>query len=59
MVSPGALDMGGLLVTPRKVDFERMNAALAQSILQECAMSLDDELQMIYNFKRGGGNFLN
>ena len=52
LVSPGALDMGGLIITPRKEDYERMDGGMAKSIIQECAMSLDDELQMIINFKR-------
>lgn len=41
MVSPGALDMSGLLITPRAEDFARMDAATAVSILKE--VSLDDE----------------
>ena len=56
MVSPGALDMGGMLITPRKEDFDRMTPEMASSILQECGISLDDELSMIVQFK-GGGNF--
>ena len=55
MVSPGALDMGGMIITPRKEDFKRMNEKLAKSIIQECAMSLDNEFDMIMKFK-GGGN---
>ena len=27
MVSPGSLDMGGMIITPRKEDFDQMNAA--------------------------------
>ena len=57
MVSPGALDMGGMIITPREEDFKRMNETLAKSIIQECAMSQDDELDMIMKFK-GGGNSL-
>jgi len=53
MVSPGALDMGGMLITPRKEDFERMNAEQAKAIIQECGMSLDDELAMMKKFKEG------
>ena len=54
MVSPGTLDMGGLIITPRKEDFEKMDGELAKSIIRECAMSQDEELEMIVNFKRGG-----
>ena len=53
MVSPGALDMCGMLITPRKEDFEQMNGELAKSIISECAMSLDDELEMVMNLKGG------
>lgn len=53
LVSPGALDMGGLLITPREEDFQKLDAELARSIIQECGMSLDDELAMIMKFKEG------
>lgn len=56
LVSPGALDMAGLLITPREEDFKKMNGELASKIIQECAMSLDEELEMVMKFK-GGGNF--
>lgn len=39
LVSPGALDMSGLIITPRQEDFERLDAGLALSILRECALS--------------------
>ena len=41
MVSPGALDMGGLLITPRKEDFDKITPEKAVSILRE--VSLTDE----------------
>ena len=59
MVSPGSLDMGGMIITPRKEDFDQMNAELAKSIIQECGMTLDAELNMVMNFKGGGVNFKN
>ncbi len=46
MVSPGALDMGGLLVTPRKEDFDRLTPLLAKGILQEVALS-EEEIEPI------------
>jgi len=55
MVSPGALDMGGMLITPRKEDFDKMDAYMGKSIIQECGMSLDEELAMVMRFK-GNGN---
>ncbi|MBR5918279.1 MAG: DUF4922 domain-containing protein, partial [Prevotella sp.] len=38
LVSPGALDMAGLIITPRQQDFERMTATKAEKILRECAI---------------------
>ena len=53
MVSPGSLDMGGMIITPRKEDFDQMDAELAKSIIQECGMTLDAELNMVMKFKGG------
>ena len=38
VVSPGALDMAGLIITPRKDDFERMTVEQAIHVLRECSM---------------------
>lgn len=38
LVSPGAIDMAGLIITPRKEDFDSLTPALAQSILQEVSV---------------------
>ena len=38
LVSPGALDVAGLIITPRQQDFERMTATKAEEILRECAI---------------------
>lgn len=46
LVSPGALDMGGLLITPREEDFRKMTPELAAGILREVAMT-DEEIQPI------------
>ena len=35
LVSPGAVDIGGLIILPRKEDFERMNRELLRGILSE------------------------
>ena len=42
MVSPGALDMAGLIITPREEDFNRLTAEQAVGILQEVALSEAD-----------------
>lgn len=39
LVSPGAIDMGGLIITPREEDFGRITPRTAQSILREVAAS--------------------
>ena len=41
MISPGALDMGGLLITPREEDFRRITAEWASDILKEVTLSLE------------------
>lgn len=41
LISPGALDMAGLLITPRGEDFERITTQQAVAILRECAVSDD------------------
>lgn len=38
LVSPGALDMGGLVITPRREDFDRMTPELMLSILSEVGL---------------------
>ena len=42
LVSPGALDMCGLLITPREEDFRRLTPERAAAILQEVTMSPDE-----------------
>lgn len=39
LISPGALDMAGLVITPRKEDFERLTPPLLASIIGEVALS--------------------
>ncbi len=46
LVSPGALDMCGLLITPRQEDFQRLTPERAAAILCEVTMS-PEELQPI------------
>ena len=42
LVSPGALDMAGLIVTPREYDFNDITADEAASLLREVAISQSD-----------------
>ena len=42
MVSPGALDMAGLVIMPRKEDFEKVDAEMVCGILREVAIGQSD-----------------
>jgi len=42
LVSPGALDMAGLIITPRREDFERITPDRAIAILKEVAIGKED-----------------
>lgn len=39
MISPGSLDMAGLIITPQETDFNRLSAMKAVSILREVCLS--------------------
>lgn len=49
LVSPGSLDMGGLLILPRQTDFERMTAERAEAILQEVSLSKEAMDKVVKN----------
>ena len=57
MISPGALDMSGLLITPRKEDFDKLDADNAVAILQEVGISMDEaaDLTEIIKEAESGG----
>ena len=42
MVSPGALDMAGFIVTPREEDFHRLTAEQAGAIIRECGITASE-----------------
>ena len=46
LISPGALDMGGLLITPREEDFRKITVERAIGILREITLS-DEELEPV------------
>ncbi len=46
MVSPGALDMAGLVITPREADFKKMTFRRAKSIIDEVGVSRGDMLEI-------------
>lgn len=41
-ISPGAVDMAGLLITPRKQDYDRITHARASEILKEVGLQSED-----------------
>jgi len=41
VVSPGAIDMGGVLVTPVERDFARLNAAAVEMIYREVSLKAE------------------
>lgn len=52
LVSPGALDMGGLIITPREEDFERITAKAAANILKEVSLSESEVMQIVRKLHR-------
>lgn len=46
MISPGALDMAGLIITPRKEDFERLTPEQAVDILREVSLSEEETAEV-------------
>ena len=51
IISPGALDMGGLMITPRQEDFERITAEKAFSILREVSVSQEELKHIVERLK--------
>lgn len=51
MVSPGALDMAGLIITPREEDFSKINLDKATALLRECGISAEKMEAIISNLK--------
>ena len=51
MVSPGALDMSGLIITPREEDFRKLTEESATAILQECGISTDKMNSIVTKLK--------
>ena len=41
LISPGAIDMGGLLITPREQDFRRLTAETAAAIFSEITLTTE------------------
>ncbi len=51
MISPGALDMAGLIITPREEDFSKINLDKATALLRECGISAEKMEAVVSNLK--------
>jgi hypothetical protein len=51
LVSPGAIDMGGLIITPREQDFKAMTPSVASDIIKEVGISQEEEMQILKRLK--------
>ena len=47
-VSPGAIDMAGVIITPREIDFQRLDSAVITDIYREVSLS-DEKIRQIMN----------
>lgn len=56
MVSPGALDMAGLIITPREEDFSKINLDKATALLCECGISAEKMEAIVSNLKASAAN---
>ena len=59
IISPGALDMAGFIVTPRKEDFERLTPEIAFGILNEVSLPPCELQQVIAKLQANGLSNLN
>ena len=55
IISPGALDMAGLIITPRQEDYDRITPAIALGILQEISLTGDALQTLIEQLKSQAG----
>ena len=47
IISPGAVDMGGLVITPREEDYRRLTPEVMTTIYREISLSDDDMQQVV------------
>ena len=59
IISPGALDMSGFIVTPRKEDFERLTPEIALGILNEVSLQPDELKQVIVKLQATQSSMVN
>ena len=58
IISPGALDMAGLIITPRQEDFDRLTPEKALSILDEITLKGEALQQVLDTLKSSSGSKL-
>ena len=58
MVSPGALDMAGLIILPRQADYERITPDEALALLRECALGDADAAALDSRLREQAGRSL-
>lgn len=51
MVSPGAIDMGGLIITSREQDFKALTPSVVSDIIEEVGISCEEEMQILKRLK--------
>ncbi len=54
LVSPGALDMAGLVITPREIDFNRLTVDSASALIRECGVSIEKLQTIVARLKAQG-----
>ena len=52
VISPGAVDMGGLFITPREQDFRRLDSDTLLAILREVSLTAEQQEQVVERMKR-------
>ncbi len=52
MVSPGAVEMGGFIVTPRRIDFDRLNLEMIDRIYEEVCLGWEHFNKMLEDVSR-------
>ena len=58
IISPGALDMAGFIITPRQEDYERLTPEIALGILDEITLKGEALQQLINSLKAQSGSKL-
>ncbi len=56
IISPGAVDMGGLLITPREEDFRKITPEVAKAIYREVSLTHEQMQEVIERLKSNEAN---